>query len=202
MRKLYIDFDNTLFDTQRFINDCLNIFDKYYISDNKKKEIIKNLNIKNIIRDFKTILKDFSLKLNIDYDSLLNDYNNILNNNYLFHDSLNFLKKIKKKYEIILLTYGNNDYQLDKIKSSGISEFFNQIIITQYSKDNLNIDYENSIFIDDFPDILIKLMNKNCYKVIRLKRGKYKDIKLEKIDTFDDFESIYNYLIEIEGDNE
>lgn len=192
MRKIYIDFDGTLFNNNKFISDCIKILDKYSID---KDIVIRNLNIKNKIRDFRIVLKDISKEYNIDEKKLLNNYKKILNNDYLYDDAIEFLKELKNKYELILLTYGNNDYQLDKIKSTKIMKYFKNIIITQNNKNELDIDYTNSIFIDDNPDVLRGLMNKNCYKIIRLKRGKYKDINLEEINTFDNLRSIYEYLL-------
>ena len=51
-------------------------------------------------------------------------------------------------YDLYLLTYGHKNYQRKKINSSNISSFFKNIIITEEDKSKLDIDYENSIFID------------------------------------------------------
>jgi FMN phosphatase YigB (HAD superfamily) len=95
---------------------------------------------------------------------------------------LSYTKKYyKEKYELILLTWGNNEYQLDKINCSKISKYFKELLITQKLKYELDIDYKNSIFIDDNPRDLRGLVNNNSYRVIRLCRGKYMNYDKELI---------------------
>ena len=65
-----------------------------------------------------------------------------------------------------MLTWGNNEYQLDKINCANITKYFYELIITKEYKFELDIDYKNSIFIDDNPRDLKGLKNNNSYKVI------------------------------------
>jgi hypothetical protein len=58
-----------------------------------------------------------------------------------------------------MLTWGNNEYQLEKIGCAKISKYFNELIITQKYKFDIEIDYKNSIFLDDNPRDLKGLMN-------------------------------------------
>ena len=178
MRKLYIDFDNTLFNTVEFNNDCSLLLEKYNISKEEQVKVFKDLN-KDIF-DYKEILEAISKKYNIDKELLFNDYNEILKGNYIFDDTIEFLEYYKDKYELRLLTWGNNEYQLEKIGCAKISKYFNELIITQKYKFDIEIDYKNSIFLDDNPRDLKGLMNKKSYKVIRLCRGKYKNYEKEK----------------------
>lgn len=177
MRKLYIDFDNTLYNTLE-LKRRRKVFLKKYINEEKIQEII---NLFNDLFDFRDALDLMIEKYNIDKDTLYNDYNDLLSYNYLYEDTIEFLEYYKDKYDLILLTYGNNDYQLDKINYSKIKKYFNDIIITQKNKNLLDIDYNNSIFIDDNPKELKGLLNNNCYNIIRLCRGKYKDNEKELI---------------------
>lgn len=177
MRKLYIDFDNTLFNTVEFNNDCSLLLEKYNISKEEQVKVFKDLN-KDIF-DYKEILEAISKKYKIDKELLFNDYNEILKGSYLYEDTIEFLEYYKDKFELRLLTWGNNEYQLEKIGCAKISKYFNELIITQKYKFDIEIDYKNSIFLDDNPRDLKGLMNKKSYKVIRLCRGKYKNYEKE-----------------------
>ena len=177
MRKLYIDFDNTLFNTVKFNDNCSSFLEKYNISKEEQVKVFKDLN-KDIF-DYKEILEAISKKYNIDKELLFNDYNEVLKGNYIFDDTIEFLEYCKDKYDLRLLTWGNNEYQLEKIGCAKISKYFNELIITQKYKFDIEIDYKNSIFLDDNPRDLKGLMNKNSYLVIRLCRGKYKNYEKE-----------------------
>lgn len=177
MRKLYIDFDNTLFNTLKFNKNCKKILDKY-ISVEEQDKIFKSF---TKIYDFREVINILSINYKIDKDILISDYNKVLEDNYLFEDTIEFLEYYKDKYELIMLTFGNNEYQLDKIGCAGISKYFKELIITNEYKYELDIDYKNSIFIDDNPRDLKGLMNNKPYKIIRLCRGKYKKFEKELV---------------------
>ena len=177
MRKLYLDFDNTLFDTVEFNKSCKKILDKY-ISNEEQDKIFKSF---TKIYDFREVINILSINYNIDKAILLKEYNELLEGNYLFDDTIEFLEYYKEKYELIMLTFGNNEYQLDKINCSNISKYFKELIITSEYKYVLDIDYKNSIFIDDNPRDLKGLMNNNPYLIIRLCRGKYKTFEKELV---------------------
>ena len=118
--KYYIDFDNTLFNTESFYNDLLNIIKKYNISkkdidlyykDNLSNELFNPIKIinnlikdKNINKEIKNFFKDLS--------------------KYLYKDTIDFLEFIKNDNELILLTYGDFEYQnlkVNKLKSNTIT---------------------------------------------------------------------------------
>lgn len=177
MRKLYIDFDNTLFNTVKFNNKCKELLNKY-INEEEQDKIFKSF---TKIYDFREVLNILSINYKIDEEILKKEYNKILEDNYLFEDTIEFLEYYKNKYELIMLTWGNNEYQLDKINCASISKYFKELIITQKFKYELDIDYKNSIFIDDNPRDLKGLMNNNSYKIIRLCRGKYMNYEKELV---------------------
>lgn len=166
--KYYIDFDNTLFNTEKFYNDLLKIVKKYNINRNDIELYYKNndnrlfnpiIIINNLIKDEKQNkemqkeIKKFFRDLSI----------------YLYDDTLNFLEVIKKNNELILLTYGDFDYQSLKVNNAGIKDYFDKIIITNKNKGDLDLDYKNSVFIDDNKEQIEGLLRKGA-KVIRIKR--------------------------------
>ena len=60
-----------------------------------------------------------------------------------------------------------------------IKKYFKEKIITEKEKGDLEIDYQKGIFIDDNPREIESIMKNSPYLVIRMKRGKYKDIEID-----------------------
>ena len=146
--KLYIDFDHTIFNTDLFQKEI--------------QGIDKNLDLQNDLKKLKEIIET----------------NNINLEKYLYPDTIPFFEKYKDKYILILLTKSNNHnaYQLFEILDTKISNYFQEIIIIKTNlKGELDLDYQNSIFIDDDPKELESIKKRNPYDIIRLKRGKHED---------------------------
>ena len=173
--KIYLDFDGTLFNTDKFYQDYLNLFQEYGLDE----DLINNIKLKL----FKTtkfnldILTNYLVKeYNLDNNILLK-VNNLYNSSYVFKDVIPFLEK-NKNLEINLLTYGDYNYQLKKIEGSNLKKYFKNIIITDKDKSKLNLDYQNNLFIDNNP-IEIKKFLEVTKNVIRIRRKEDKYSKLE-----------------------
>ena len=68
----------------------------------------------------------------------------------MFSDTIPFLEYLKSKgYPVIILSRGNYDFQTNKILSCNIDLYFDDIIVTLNHKGELNLDYANSVFLDD-----------------------------------------------------
>ena len=173
--KIYLDFDGTLFNTDKFYQDYLNLFQEYGLDE----DLINNIKLEL----FKTtkfnldILTNYLVKkYNLDNNILLK-VNNLYNSSYVFKDVIPFLEKYKN-LEINLLTYGEYNYQLKKIDGSNLKKYFKDIIITDKDKSKLNLDYQNNLFIDNNPTEIKKFLEvtKN---VIRIRREEDKYSKLD-----------------------
>lgn len=188
--KYYIDFDNTIFNTVLFYNDLENLMIKYGISKEDIYEYKEHHDIYDPIELIELILDDSK------EDLIKNDINNLFkNNNYLYEDAINFLNKIKTNGDSpILFTYGSYHYQLLKINGTIAYKYFDDVIITSRPKYLENLDYENSVFIDDNPLVIKKLCLNNAKKVIRIKRdnNKYSKINLDSLNVLE-----YNNMNEI-----
>lgn len=198
--KIYIDFDGTLYNNTKHYKKIINIFKKYNI----KEEYINNLTkIKNY-KNMDKLAKDIITNNNLD-KFIIKEINNIYNENLTYKDIIPFLEFYQNKHDLILLTLGTKKYQLKKIKSSNISKYFKEIIITNKDKSKLNIDYQNSIFIDNNPLELKRFYKSKAKYLIRIKRkeDKYSKINLdiENIPEFKNFkELLENNYIEKIGD--
>ncbi len=190
----YIDFDSTLYDTSKLTNEMLTAIAWLIHTKNPSidaSEIFdegKNLfNSQNFYNIFE-LCSFFADKYNLDEKELAKSVNHIVDDGskFVFDDSIEFLKRLKTEgHSANLLTFAvkqNTDYQLQKIKGSGLGKYFDSIIITSTPKWLLSIDYKNGIFVDDNPQNIENLYVNNPINVIRVKRkdNKYSSIKIAK----------------------
>ena len=167
--KIYLDFDRTLFDTDRFLEDLNAISNKYHITDelfDKHYQLLKEegFNYRNTL---KSIEKEFSFDKEIyhEYDDFLKKAQE-----YVYSDVIPFLERVKNNYKIILFTKGNEDFQLEKINNTNLINYFDAIMISLKDKGELDIPYEECIFIDDNPHELDSINKRNPKRIIRISR--------------------------------
>lgn len=170
--KIYIDFDGTLYDSNKLINNFLNICNKYGISKTQVQEVEKDLFTKENLFNLDILAKTLYIKMKLP-EEMLTEVEELYSATYLYKDVIEALDKIRltKKYEVIILTYGNIAYQKKKIESSNLNEYLQDVIITESSKTNIKeVDYENGIFIDNNPYQIEKFIKAKARKVIRIRR--------------------------------
>jgi FMN phosphatase YigB (HAD superfamily) len=179
--KVYVDFDRTLFDSDKFLRDLHALINQYNIPD----EVFKDCQNQCYDKGFNpyNILDLVKEKMTFD-DKLYDDISKLLkrSKDYLFDDTILFLKYLKSlKYEIVILTKGNLFYQNEKIRNTGIDIYCNKIYVTLKHKGNLNIGYRNSIFIDDNPKEILSIASKKPKMIIRIRRDNslYSDIPID-----------------------
>jgi len=135
--KIFIDFDDVLFNTKNFIEDIKNIFKKFGISEKifyeTYRDRIRNSDNKNEeMRTYDPLFnfKKIKEKIKIDTKKLENDFNILIKNTskYIFGDTENFFRNVDKK-NIFILSFGKNKFQEEKIINSGIGKYINKIIV-------------------------------------------------------------------------
>lgn len=188
-----------MYNSNKLNEKYINIFTKYNIDKLYIEKLIDKIKNYNLIT--KRLINEFNLT-----NDILIEIDNIYTNDILFKDVIPFLEKYYKKYDLILLTFANDiKYQQKKIDSSNISKYFKDIIITTKSKSSLNnVDYINSIFIDNNPLELKKFYDSKANHIIRMKRetDKYSKLNLDidNIPEFINFEELDNYIEKIGDD--
>ena len=200
----YIDFDNTLYETAKLTEIMLEKIVESISLESKRdiKEIEKIKTEFNSTKDnIFSFAKLMANRFNVNEQKVLEDVENviIISSDVTFEDAKRFVKRLKENgHKLTILTYipdkKNRDYQIKKIKGSGIEKYFDDIIITSEYKFTLDLDYKNSIFIDDDPRDLNGLYEKKPIKVIRIRKKNNKrskiDIDNKDIEEYESFDDI------------
>jgi phosphoglycolate phosphatase-like HAD superfamily hydrolase len=164
--KLFVDFDKTLFDTSQVKERLVRIFsqlgfsqseiEQTYIAESLDGKFNPEGQAKRLcdIRPFNIEIAELKIKSMI-FDS----------NKLLYFDTIGFLDDVdRNKYEVNLLSYGDEDFQKRKVKHSGIIDKFDNIYITNIEKQIYLKDIVKSneyfVVIDDRGDALEKISKK------------------------------------------
>ena len=165
-KEIYFDFDETLFNTDKFYHEFLTICKNYNINE-KSINLIKQKLFKNKLFNLEILVEYLIKRYNLSLE-FKKEIKQLYSEKFVFKEVENCLEKLKKEYNLILLTNGDKEYQSAKIEGSKLSKYFFKIIITN-DKTKLNIDYLKGLFIDNNPKEIKKLANMGA-KVIRIRR--------------------------------
>ena len=109
---------------------------------------------------------------------------------------MNYLKS--QNHKLHVLTWGEKEFQKEKLIASKLYDYFDEIIYAETLKYELDIDYQNGIFIDDSIRDLEGLYKQNAKQVYRIKRknGKNsnKELNIKEILEFDSLKDLQEYL--------
>lgn len=197
----YLDFDYTLFDTYLYRKELVKILeanglDKTYLQLTPETEYEgqKLLNIKEL---FSNLSEEKNIPLNKFLDPLEELYARY--HEFVYEDTAEFLKYLKsKKHKLFILTWGEKEFQKEKLKASKLYDYFDEIIFTEKLKYKLDIDYESGIFIDDSVRDIKGLYKKNAKQIFRIKRknGKNskKELNIKEVLEFNSLKELQEYL--------
>ncbi|MFA4996120.1 MAG: HAD hydrolase-like protein [Patescibacteria group bacterium] len=198
--KLFIDFDGTLFDTRRLKTDLFNTFksmgfaeDKIELTYKKACEdyIYSPIEQLQLLQDFKKCdAKEATEKFETLYKKVPD---------YLFKDSVDFLGSLdREKYEVSLLTLGDEDFQKKKVESSKIAKYFDNIYYCRnqkwiFLKELVDLD-EKFFIIDDRGDAMYEISKEFKNSIpIEINRSKEALDIMEKPSSYDGL-SIKNFV--------
>lgn len=198
----YLDFDYTLFNTYEFRNELYKILESNNCSRDNLKLTIEEGNHKLI--NIRERFKELSKKKSISIEKFLKPLEELYNNceKYIYDDVIEFLKYLKQQnHKIYVLTWGEKEYQKEKVEASKIEKYVDEVIYTEKLKYNLDIQYKEGIFIDDSIRDLKGLYSKKAKYVFRIKRvnGKnsHKELNIKEIKEFTSLQEIKEYLIKL-----
>lgn len=195
----YIDFDYTLFNTFEFRKELYKILEKNGLnkSDLKIKLEANKQKLLNIKELFKSLSKEKNIPLENFLDPLEELYARC--DKFVYEDSIEFLKYLKSKnHKIHILTWGDKEFQKEKILASKLCYYFDGIIYAEKLKYTLDLDYKNGIFVDDCIRDLKGLYTANAKQVFRIKRKNGKDslkeLNIKEILEFNSLKELQEYL--------
>lgn len=197
----YLDFDYTLFDTYAFREKLYKILERNGLDRTYLKLTPQTENKEQKLLNIKELFNNLSISKNIPIENFLKPLEDLYSkcSEFVYDDTIEFLNYlISKKHKLYILTWGDKEFQKEKIQASGLYKYFDEIIYAEQLKYMLDIDYENGIFIDDSIRDLKGLYNKNAKKVFRIKRknGKNseKELNIKEILEFNSLKELQIYL--------
>ena len=160
--KIFIDFDDVLFNTKLFYEGIKNVFFENGISEEVFKKYYKDPETekkRGIIQKYNPYKQIEKIgKTGINTKKLKRDFSDFIKNTsqYIFEDGIEFLKKVKNE-DLYIISYGDKKFQNEKIINSGISKYFKRILIAETTKaaairkilNKKTKEGEALIFIDD-----------------------------------------------------
>ena len=198
----YLDFDYTLFDTYSFREELYKILEINGLDKTEIPLTKETTNNNQKLLNIKQIFEKLSKEKNIPLENFLNPLEKLYERGqeYLYTDTIEFLEYLKSKgHKLHIITWGQKEYQEEKIKISKIDRYLDEIIYAEKLKYELdNIDYTNGIFIDDSVRDLEGLYNKNPKQLFRIKRknGKNsnKELNIKEILEFNSLKELQEYI--------
>jgi FMN phosphatase YigB (HAD superfamily) len=189
--KIFLDFDDVMFHTKKFVIDYRALFRKQRI----KKEIYTKYYYAypcNKNKDFKRYdpqahVKAIGKNFPINAKKIQKDIAKFIENTrpYVFPDVLSFFKSFSKK-DLYLISFPKIKFQASKIKNSGLEKFFKQIILanegkgrtlSNWIKKNKIKKEEKIYFIDDRLEKIEEVKEKNPNVItilLKRKEGRHK----------------------------
>lgn len=199
---MVLDFDYTLFDAKKFRTALSGSLKQFTITNAMFEDTYKQTRYKNnkeIDYQPKKHLKLLAEKTNNDFKLLSNVYNNVVDNCFVFlySDVLNFLQRCKNKnYKLILLSFGNPNFQESKVSGAQIKKYFNELLFTDKNKTALAHkipDNGNVFFINDNPKEITDLQSiyqKAKFYLIKRPNSKNYNFKIENVSTISELARI------------
>jgi len=215
IKAVLFDLDDTLYDEQQFVEVGFKavsqyISEKYGVDKNAFYQVLLDvLRKEGRGYTFDIALKNFGLYKKELIPKLVKVYREHNPQLSLFPDASVALSKLNGDYKLGLITDGNVRVQRKKIQTLGIKDFFDVIIFThkygkrkhkphpfsyQEAMRKLDVEPSEAVYVGDDPHKDFASAKKLGMFTIRVLRGKYKNIRLDKA-----FEADYEVqsLIEI-----
>lgn len=199
--KIFIDFDDVIFNTKKFKQDLAGIFSAHGISGEEYENSYYDPNDDQPIKihDMEDQIQRLKMSHSFDEKSLRKSLDDFMqdSSSYVFEDVVPFVG-LHENDKLSVLSFGNKVFQEKKVKSSKIQNYIPDIVITNKTKaealadifkENNNLLKEKMLFLDDrteqisevkkmFPDVATIL--------IKRPEGRYQDMKK---DEYCDFEA-------------
>jgi len=206
--RIFVDLDDTLYNTRKLKEDIYKIFEPFGISKEdfilayRQAAELPMLGYYNYTFS-KQVAAVKEKGFNVNENELVPKLEFLLKQNYILSGAEDFLISLKNiSDKLVLLTAGNIEFQAKKIKASKINSFFDEIVQIDGGKDMVLAPYimakEDILFINDNLDENKMIKNKypdlTVLSVVNLSYWTEKDYSKSKIPYFINFAQIKKYL--------
>lgn len=190
--KIYLDFDDTILDTNGFIQELIRVFNSAGFSEKDFYDNYEKTKAKVGDFDLDTIFGFFSEQGDFDVRKTRRTVDNLFANVDVFvhNDFFDFAKEFGKD-RLAILSFGTTPSQREKIENSKIIPYFGEIIVTPKSKEenfrDIALEHKGKqlFFVEDKAD-QIDLVKGAVPEVVTMKierpSGRYINSKSELAD--------------------
>ena len=163
--KIFVDFDDTLFDKScGFVQAYKNIFIR---SGVEEKNFFDTLHfVGEFYTPQKHIMRIVRKQPSVRVDHILQNITQFLlqSKKYVFFDVARSLQKFDRS-DLVILSYGENDFQMQKITNSGVMNHVSDVIITQGDKSR-----EIEMYMQNDPDHDIAVIDDGVNHLANIKK--------------------------------
>jgi hypothetical protein len=191
-----VDFDYTLYDVYRFMDDLGKILKKEFgvtlKTYKESKVILQSNNLYTFEGHMRAAKKIHPASSSLPYWQVIKRIEKLAkrSSQYFFADAMPFMRSIAKDGEVILLSHGHTLQQKRKMKASGIEKYVDRIIIVPNKIEKaawikkLAKNRERTIIVNDDPEETLDIiaLQPNVSKIFLVERraGKYYPITPHK----------------------
>ncbi|MDO8566490.1 MAG: HAD hydrolase-like protein [Candidatus Moranbacteria bacterium] len=212
--KIFLDFDDTLFNTAAFIGVSRSLFVDFGVSEEMYKDAWQKVRewrgLESLSYDFEAHMKELHKKKDFDDKESrkkVEDFYRERTREYVFPDVEGFLQKMRDRGNALyLISFKTGDFQDKKIAASGLAKYFDALatgpeekgeVLRQFFGENEEV---NGCFVDDRLH-QIESVKRTFPKIITIhmqrREGRYHDESNESCDyVVSDLEEAENILME------
>lgn len=206
--RIFVDLDDTLYNTRKLKDDIYKIFEPTGISKEDFVLAYRQAAELSMLGYYNyTFPKQVSVVrargFDVNKDELVPKLDNLLAQNYVLPGAEDFLISLKNICnKLVLLTAGNITFQAKKIEASNIKSYFDEVVQIEGGKDLILAPFmkakENILFINDNLDENKMIKNQyptlTVFSMLNLSYWTESDYLESKIPYFKNFEEIKKYL--------
>jgi FMN phosphatase YigB (HAD superfamily) len=180
--RIVLDFDHTLYSTKSLYEAIKAVFGKLGVDGELFQQTFQLS--KGTGRDYKPArqIKLIAKQIGIEEIVLQKEFNKILkiSPKFLYPDAIEFLKKHQKEDKLFMLSYGEENFQKQKVDSAKVNKYFKKIKITRDIGKSKPFKIflskkEPILFVEDNPQALLEVKKAHPQAITaRIKRGEGK----------------------------
>lgn len=151
---IVLDFDHTLFNTTKFVDGLKEHFSKTFgVTPQQFEETLAYVKGMRTTQDIKTIVEHMPHQDKEMMQMAIFELASHLGPKALHTDVMKFIARHKESFDILILTFGDQEFQKAKVIGSGLGMFPYQVVQTNKAEAFTPFveQYKKVYFIDDHP---------------------------------------------------